>query len=41
MSEHPKDNYQIVEEGDDLAYLEIKDPAAFWKPSRYMVVEVK
>lgn len=41
VSEHPKNSYQIVEEGDELAYLEIKDPAAFWKLSRYMVVEVK
>ena len=41
VSEHPKDSYQIVEEGDELAYLEIKDPAAFWRMSRYMVVEVK
>ncbi|MBK8500141.1 MAG: hypothetical protein IPL52_15285 [Flavobacteriales bacterium] len=41
VSEHPKNSYRIVEEGDELAYLEIKDPAAFWKLSRYMVVEVK
>lgn len=41
VSEHPKNSYLIVEEGDELAYLEIKDPAAFWKMSRYMVVEVK
>jgi hypothetical protein len=41
VTEHPKDSYRIVEEGNELAYLEIKDPAAFWKLSRYMVVEVK
>lgn len=41
VSEHPKDSYRIVEEGDELAYLEIKDPASFWKLSKYMVVEVK
>jgi len=41
VSEHPKESYTIVEEGDELAYLEIKDPAAFWKLSKYMVVEVK
>jgi hypothetical protein len=41
VSEHPKNSYQIVEEGNELAYLEIQDPAAFWKLSRYMVVEVK
>ncbi|MEO8589587.1 MAG: hypothetical protein ABI432_09475 [Flavobacteriales bacterium] len=41
VTEHPKDSYTIVEEGDQLAYLEIKDPAAFWRLSKYMVVEVK
>ncbi|MBK9176358.1 MAG: hypothetical protein IPM46_08460 [Flavobacteriales bacterium] len=41
VSEHPKDSYAMVEEGDLFAYLEIKDPASFWKLSRYMVVEVK
>lgn len=41
VSEHPKGSYKMVEEGNELAYLEIKDPAAFWKLSRYMVVEVK
>lgn len=41
VTEHPKNSYTIVEQGDELAYLEIKDPAAFWKMSKYMVVEVK
>jgi len=41
VTEHPKSSYSIVKEGDELAYLEIKDPAAFWKMSKYMVVEVK
>lgn len=41
VSEHPKNSYSLVEEGDLFAYLEIKDPASFWKLSRYMVVEVK
>ena len=41
VTEHPKNSYTIVEEGDELAYLEIKDPAAFWRMSKYMVVEVK
>ena len=41
VTEHPKGSYAIVEEGDELAYLEIKDPAAFWRLSKYMVVEVK
>ncbi len=41
VTEHPKDSYRIVEEGNELAYLEIKDPKMFWKLSRYMVAEVK
>lgn len=41
VTEHPKNSYTIVEEGDELAYLEIKDPDAFWRLSKYMVVEVK
>lgn len=41
VTEHPRDSYSIVEEGDHLAYLEIKDPDAFWRLSKYMVVEVK
>ena len=41
VTEHPKDSYSMVEQGDELAYLEIKDPAAFWRMSKYMVVEVK
>jgi hypothetical protein len=30
-----------VENGDELAYLDIKDPDAFWRLSKYAVVEVK
>jgi len=41
VTEHPKGSYTIVEEGDELAYLQITDPAAFWRMSKYMVVEVK
>ena len=41
LTEHPKDSYAIVEEGDKLAYLQIKDPAAFWRLTKYLVVEVK
>jgi hypothetical protein len=41
VTEHPKNSYKIVEEGDKLAYLEIKDPEAFWRLSKYMVVELK
>ncbi len=41
VTEHPKDSYSIVENGDALAYLEIKDPEAFWRLSKYMVVELR
>jgi len=41
VTEHPQNSYEIIEENDHLAYLEIKDPAAFWRLSRYMVAEVK
>lgn len=41
VSEHPKSSYQLVEEGDHLAYLEIKDPEQFWKLSKYAVVETR
>lgn len=41
VTEHPDDSYLLVEEGDELAYLEIKDPDRFWRTSRYMVVAVR
>jgi hypothetical protein len=41
ITEHPANSFAIVEEGEQLAYLEIKDPSAFWRLSKYMVVEVK
>lgn len=38
---HPKDSYSIVHENEkNVAYIEIKDPANFWKISRYAVVEI-
>lgn len=41
VTEHPKGSYELVEQDNELAYLEIKDPESFWKVSRYMVVQVK
>lgn len=41
VTEHPAGSYEVVEENEKLAYLEIKDPEAFWRLSRYMVAEVK
>jgi hypothetical protein len=41
ITEHPASSYQMVKEDDMIAYLEIKDADAFWKLSKYAVVEVK
>lgn len=41
VTEHPTSSYTMVEENDMVAYLEIKDADAFWKLSKYAVVEVK
>jgi len=41
ITEHPTSSYQLVHEGEDMiAYIEIKDPAEFWKISKYAVVEI-
>ncbi|MBK7554878.1 MAG: hypothetical protein IPI55_09795 [Flavobacteriales bacterium] len=41
VTEHPASSYAMVEENDMIAYLEIKNPEAFWKLSKYAVVEVR
>jgi chromosome segregation ATPase len=41
VTEHPASSYSMVKENDMIAYLEIKDPEAFWKLSRYAVVKIK
>lgn len=41
VTDHPRNSYSIVAAGDELAYLEIKDPQEFWKLSKYLVVEVR
>lgn len=41
VTEHPENSYAMVEEGDELAYLEIKDADAFWRSSKHLVVAVK
>lgn len=42
VTDHPASSYEIIEsEGDDFAYLEIKDPQEFWRTSKYMVMEYK
>lgn len=41
VTEHPEGSYEIVKEKDELAYLKIKDPDAFWRLSHYFVAEVR
>ena len=41
VTEHPASSYTLVkDESDKIAYIEIKNPATFWKISKYAVVEV-
>lgn len=41
VSEHPTESYEIVEEGEHLAYIRIKDRDSFWRLSHYLVAEVQ
>ena len=41
ISEHPTTSYELVENDTIISYLEIKDPEAFWKITRYAVVKQK
>ncbi len=41
ISEHPYNSYELVEEDDQVAYLQINNPDEFWKISKYAVIEVK
>lgn len=40
VSEHPAASYELVKENEAVAYVHIKDPASFWRLSRYAVLEV-
>lgn len=41
ISEHPANSYQLIRDKDKkVESIEIKDPALFWKISKYAVVEV-
>jgi uncharacterized coiled-coil protein SlyX len=41
ITEHPSGSYQMVRENENtIACIEIKDPAEFWKISKYAVVEI-
>ncbi len=41
ITEHPDSSYQFVYENDQIAYLQIENPAEFWKLTKYLVVEKK
>jgi outer membrane murein-binding lipoprotein Lpp len=42
VTEHPASSYKMVKDESNkiIAYIEIEDPASFWKLSKYAVVEV-
>lgn len=42
VTEHPASSYKMVKDESNkiIAYIEIEDPATFWKLSKYAVVEV-
>ena len=41
ISEHPSASYKLVEENGQIAYLEIENPAEFWRISKYAVIQTK
>ncbi len=41
ISEHPTSSYKLVEENGQIAYLQIENPAEFWRISKYAVIQVK
>jgi peptidoglycan hydrolase CwlO-like protein len=41
ISEHPSNSYKLVEENGQIAYLQIENPAEFWRISKYLVIQVK
>jgi hypothetical protein len=41
VTTHPDNSYELKESNGLIASLEIKDPTAFWKLSRHMVLEVR
>lgn len=40
ITEHPSGSYEFIRKNDLIEYVEIKDPAQFWKISKYAVVEL-
>jgi uncharacterized protein (DUF3084 family) len=41
ISEHPTNSYKLIEENGQIAYLQIENPAEFWRISKYAVIQVK
>lgn len=41
ISEHPTSSYKLVEENGQIAYLQIENPAEFWRISKYAVIQTK
>jgi hypothetical protein len=41
ITNHPESSYEFKENNGLIASLEIKDPTAFWKTSKHMVLEVR
>jgi hypothetical protein len=41
ISQHPDNSYRLVEENDNIAYLEIENPEEFWKLTKYVIIETK
>ena len=41
VTEHPSDSYQLINDEGKIKYLEVTDPARFWKISKYLVISVK
>lgn len=41
ISEHPSSSYKLIEENGQIAYLQIENPAEFWRISKYAVIQVK
>lgn len=41
ITQHPEDSYEIIEDNNQVSYLQITEPNQFWRASRYLVVEVR
>jgi len=41
ITEHPDSSYQFIYQDNQIAYIQIEDPAEFWKLTKYLVVAKK